>query len=661
MGAAASACGRRAGDGCRPRHMNCPSTQRGEFCMSFAASPPENEDQRLGIAARMLGLLGLSTFLALTIWLLVQWPSLQPQLRMDWDPFWLKMHAAAILAVGILVWRAKGKVLLTLAAAVTLAVVATPMVNGATGWALPKLAILTALAVGLGQQGLKRLVPNAELAVGERLLLATVLGYGAISLLMFALGLLHCWRPAIVATVLWIAGLMVASDILDVFRQVRDEARDCWAPQWRSGDLRLAALAISLLCICGFGSYLFAVAPATHWDVLHYHLGIPRIYAERGELADLDHTWAVHCVRNGEMLYLLGLLIKGQPLPTLINFQFGLLAAGLVASLGALLSDRRTGLLAGCIFFALPLVSYVLATGMIDLILTAYVIAATYAFFRWKREGDAQWISLFSLFAGLAAGTKLNGLLLLGPFAAFLLADALYLGPDRRARLTNVARMIVPGLCALAPWLALTWIRTGNPVFPYLNKVFRSAAWYQQSNNGSSDWPGFGLGKTWFHALRLPWDMTFHGERFCEFGWYGTAGILLLGLPFGYFLVSKQQRRAMLELSAAILVWLAAFLKVAQYSRYMLPVFAFSAIVAALNCQIAWRVAARIPRVRWISLSLCVIGGCGWVFFTRTASIAELWLCHPERYPWRVALRVQRPDEYLHAALQGYEFMSFID
>ena len=629
--------------------------------MSFGTTPLANEKRPTRLAVRALAGIGLSTFFFLIVGLLTQSPSLQPQLRVEWDPFWLKVYAAAMAIAAVSVWRARGRVLLVVAATAAVSLIATPMLSGATGWALPKLALITGAAIGLGQRGLKRLAPNARLGGGQRLLFATVLGYGAISLLMLALALAHCLHPAVVGSVLSVAGLIVLRDALEVFRQFHAEFRSSFAAQWRNGDLRLAALTVSILCICGFGSYIFAVAPATHWDVLHYHLGVPRVYAERGELADLDHTWAVHCVRNGEMLYLLGLLVEGQPIPMLINFLFGMLAAGLVANLATQLSNRRTGMLAGCIFFAIPLVSYVLAQGMIDLMLTAYAVAAACAFFRWKQEGDAQWICLFSVFAGLAVSTKLNGLLVMAPFGTFLLARILILGTDWRARLANSARAVVPGLLILAPWPILTWIRTGNPVFPFLNKVFRSPEWFQDSNNAGSDWGGFGFGTTWYHGLRLPWDVTFHGERFCEFGWYGTAGILLLGLPFGYFVLARRQRRVMLELTAVILICLMVFLKVAQYTRYMLPVLAFSSIVTALNCQAAWMFAARLPRARRLALGLCVTMGFGWVFFTRAVSLAELWYCLPERYPWRLALGRQTPEEYLHSSLQEYEFLRFID
>src|SRR5437879_1713473 len=61
-------------------------------------------------------------------------------------------------------------------------------------------------------------------------------------------------------------------------------------------DYRLPAVTIACCVICGFGGYICAVAPATQWDVLHYHLGVPVIYLARGGFVPLNNSWAVHAV-----------------------------------------------------------------------------------------------------------------------------------------------------------------------------------------------------------------------------------------------------------------------------------------------------------------------------------------------------------------------------
>jgi len=612
-------------------------------------------------AAPIAGILGVALFLAIVARLLLQSPQLKPHCFDQWDPFWLKTYAVATGSIGILVWCRRGKVLLLLAAGAGAALFFLPVLNGAAGWAVPKLAIITALAVGAGHRGLQWLRVPAKAPLLDRLLLSTLLGYGFLSLMMLALGLLYLWRAGPVTIVLSLVGVAVFRDFIAVCRRLIDEGV---RPLWRDGHgahLRLPALALSSVVLCASGCYACSVSPCVHWDVLHYHLGIPTIYVERGGIVPLEHTYAVHLLRNAEMLYGLGLLVEGQPLPTLFNFLFGLLAAGVVVSLGTLLADRRVGLLAGAIFFAVPLVSYVLTEGLIDVIPAAYVLAATYAFFQWQRERSAAWTAVFSAFVGLAVGTKLNAAIFLLPLCVMMLARSFRSPLAGRARLGDALWLLAPGLVALSPWLALTWLRTGNPCFPFLNNIFHSAAWHQNSAADGVDWSEFGVGKSWWYAVRLPWDLAFQGERFGELGWFATAGIVLLGLPFAYFAVPKRQRQAMLALALLTAFSLAVFFKVAQYARYMLPVTAFCAVVAAMNWQAAWRQAARCPRAKWLPLGACLALGLGWLCFTRAVHLSTLSHFHPGRYPWRFVLGKQSPDECLRqSSLTDYEFLKFL-
>ena len=621
---------------------------------------PEAPPRRPAALVAALGLAGAAVFVAIAVRMLKRSPSLKEYLFDSWDPFWLKCYAAATAAVGLLVWWRRGRLLFPLAVAASLGLVLTPAVLGPTGWALPKLLLITALAVGLGQRCLRWTVGDAEVGPLDRVLLAAVLGYGVLCLVLLGMGLLHLWRAPVVAAVLVVLGAAVARDFAAVCRQAYAEGARPLVAGWRGADLRLASLALACFCICGFGCYLYSVAPATHWDVLHYHLGIPAIYVARGGMVNLDHTFAAQLIRNSEMLYVLGLLVEGQPLPLLFNFLFGVLAAGMVVALGTRLAGRPAGVLAGCIFFALPLGNYVLAEGMIDVALTAYVLASAYAFVRWQEDGRSGWLVLFSLLAGLAAGTKINAGVFLGPLAAVAVVRVLGAGGGGLARLAGLARVVLPGLLAVGPWLALTWVRTGNPVFPFLNNFFRSPEWMADSITPGVDWAGFGVGKTWRYLFRLPWDLTFRGERFGELGWFATAGVAALGLPLTYFLADRRQRRAMLGLSCLVGIGLALFFGVAQYARYMLPLFAFAAIVAGINCECLWRLCGRLP-LRQVPLALCVLLGLSWLLFTRAVHVSTMSYYHPGRYPWELALGRQTPDEFLRkSALQEYEFLKFL-
>jgi hypothetical protein len=609
----------------------------------------------------LLGAIGIATFLALVVRLLWLAPQLKPHFFDDWDSFWLTSYACATVIAGTLVWFRQGKILMVTAVIAGAAILLLPVFSGATGWGMPKLVAITALAAGLGCRGMKWIVPSASVPSLDRVLLSIVIGFGVLCLVMMAMGLLHLWNPGIVAGLFLVLGLAVCRDFIGLCREAIDGGLRPLLSRWPEVDLRLPAIALSMICICGFGCYLGSVAPNAHWDVLHYHLGIPTIYVERGGIVPLDHTFAVHCVRNAEMLYGLGLLLEGQPLPTLFNFLFGLLCTGLVVSLGTLLAGRVVGWLAGAIFFAVPLVSYVLNYGLIDVIPATFILSASYAFFQWRATGNSRWVVLFSLLAGMATGTKLNAPIFLSPLALVVLLHGLRAAPVWRETALQVIRLALPGAIVLAPWLTLTWYRTGNPVCPFLNNIFHSSEWYPKSFAETSDWPSFGVGNDWWYALRLPWDLAFSGERFGELGWFATGGIFLLGLPFGYFVVPVQQRKSILMLIAFTAFSLAVLFKLVQYARYMIPLMTFCAILAAINCTAAWNLLSRRRRFKWIPLVACVLLGLSWLFFSRAVHVSAVGNFHPGRYAWRYVLGRETIDECMrNSTLSDYEFLKFV-
>lgn len=609
-------------------------------------------------ARRTAGWIGTSLFLAVLIGLFLKAPSIKPYLWGPKDSIWLAMGTTAAAIVCVSVWWRCGKPLFVAGGVVTTALLLTPLLSGATGWSIPKLAAINWLAIGLGQRALWLLLPGVELAFLPLLALSTSIGLGTICLLMFLLGIVGWWQVHTVVALLVLLAVLTWRYSISVFQSGRS-AIHAFLVQWPQADMRLPAATLWCFCICGFGCYIFSIAPATHWDVLHYHLSIPQIYVLRGGLVDLDHTFAVHLIRNAEMLYTLGLLVEGQPLPTLFNFEFGLLSVAMITCLGTQVANRRVGLLSGVIYFALPITTYVLAEGMVDLVLTTFVLAATYAFFCWQDKHHPGWLMIFSGIAGLAAGTKINAMIFLTPLAVILMAQTC-----RRPFLDCLkswARIVVPGALTLAPWLLLGWMRIGNPVFPFANNIFRSTEWPQDSVNAGLDWPGFGVGHTWAYFLRLPWDLAFAGERFGEFGWLTTAGITLLGLPLTYFLTPARQRRTMLLLVALATLELALFFRVAQYARYMLPVFASLSIVAAINCQAVWNALTRASNVRPLAVALCAVLGLTWITMTRVTHLTHMGHT-TDRYPWKLAIGLQTQDQYLRqSSVSCYEMLLFIN
>src|SRR5207249_4375846 len=97
------------------------------------------------------------------------------------------------------------------------------------------------------------------------------------------------------------------------------------------------------------------------------------------------------------------------------------------------------------------------------------------AAYRWLVDRRLPWLTLAGLLAGFALSTKLSAVLLLLPVGAVIAIRAL---TDARRRSAGGCLALLSFGCSLlvsgAPWPVLRFVQTGNPVFPFLNGVFKS-------------------------------------------------------------------------------------------------------------------------------------------------------------------------------------------
>jgi hypothetical protein len=157
--------------------------------------------------------------------------------------------------------------------------------------------------------------------------------------------------------------------------------------------------------------------------------------------------------------------------------------------------------------------------------------------------------------------------------------------------------------CILAaPPYVYAWVRSGNPVYPFLNAVFRSP--YYDSEQSFSDVRYENLRVSW----RTPYDLTFRSSEFLE-GQNGAAGFqyLLLLLPAA-LLVRRREQAALLAVTAAAAAIITVQTPNLRYLYAALP-------LASLG--IAWT-AAQAPRaatagfLALIGLNLWFLPAAGW-------------------------------------------------
>lgn len=359
--------------------------------------------------------------------------------------------------------------------------------------------------------GLVRVLPLGALPQRWHLLLGAALGLGFTSLLILGLGLvgvLH--RPVWLALMIVLAGAGVA-----LLRRPKDRPANehdsafpyalLWLPSAAFGVLALLAAANPPGLVWseeGFG-----------YDVLEYHLQLPKEYRRDGRISYLPHNVYANFPANVEMLYLLAMIVHDDDVDVGVTANMIHLALAALTVFAAWVAGRerspRAGIVCGvtaatCGWLAyLSGLAYVengmLFFGMTSLAMILRMMNGTgMAAGRERRI----WLLTAGVMAGFACGCKYTAL----PMIALPLAVATALAPaaSRRVRLARVGLFTIAALLSFSPWLVKNQIMTGNPVFPLANDLFEASP------------PGWGAEETarWNAGHRPPMEERSIGAKF---------------------------------------------------------------------------------------------------------------------------------------------------
>ena len=201
----------------------------------------------------------------------------------------------------------------------------------------------------------------------------------------------------------------------------------------------------------------------------------------------------------------------------------------------------------------------------------------------WLDDGLGRWpLVAVGLCLGMGLGIKPSaGYIAVGAALAVGYHSLRHRTGVRRG-LGDMAALTVATLLAGGAWYIRAYLLTGNPVFPFLNAIFRSPLWYAENSWLYSG----GIGKGLSSLLTLPWRMTFETGRFGV--WEASAGILLLaGLPLAGLLWTRARRLAPVAVICLVyyLLWFAS----AQNLRYLFPGLVGLAVISGWGIVTTWR------------------------------------------------------------------------
>jgi hypothetical protein len=423
--------------------------------------------------------------------------------------------------------------------------------------------------------------PLALLSVGLFLLSSTVLGQSVLgtreSVLAMLLGVciymfavsLAVHLPINYTVIYWLAliaplawnrrsAIACVSRVRLLFKPVRFE-------RW-TGHVAFAALVFVLVSY-----WLITLEPENSPDALAMHLAIPESVAMFHKWTfDFKHVvWAVMPM-GADWCFTIVNLLGGEAAARLLNLSFLLAIVTLLISAIRKWLPTGAALLIAAVFVATPLVQLVSCSLFSENLWAALAFGSICALSEFREQRSERLFYAAFILLGSAGATKYGALAFLAPA---LLIAVLALWKRPRIVRSMYGGLLLFLLFAAPPYLT-AYFKTGNPVYPFLNTVFKSP-YFDSTTSFTGVTANFPL------TLRTPYDLTFHTSRLPEMQDGASGFQYFLFLPFVLLLL----RRNWPVLGIFSLIACALFsvftIRTQPHLRYLYPAFPLATVAIA--------------------------------------------------------------------------------
>ena len=387
----------------------------------------------------------------------------------------------------------------------------------------------------------------------------------------------------------------------------------------------LAVIAAVLLC-----GLVNAIAPPTGWDATVAHLSLPKQYALVEHIFVYDgntYTGYPHLLHG---YYTLAYQLGGAQGVGLISLFLSMLAIAVAFELTRQLANDAAGYAAAAMIATAPLFFDQAGVASLDIAFGAVVTASLCLLLRAidKQYEPEAWMG--GALAGLSVGIRHMGILV----SLLLLVVLAVAKPKRKV----FSKFLGTCLFFMALVLALTYIRTGNPVYPFLS------GWFPTPHLTNFPTGGFGGHESireWslLGFLTFPIQLGLLPDKFD--GINASPGIFAIPLGLAALLLGGKRVRLVAGMGVAGILILYGL---QHYARYAWPFFVL------LICSGATLLA---PKTRFaLTLRWLAVPG---LLFGLAVGMASVSFKVP------VVLGLESEADYLHRRVERYAAFEWVN
>jgi len=440
-------------------------------------------------------------------------------------------------------------------------------------------SIVVLILVGVGKKLFSYVVPGARLSFLEGAVIHFALGAGSVALFVLGIGLvgiLYRW-----VLIISLAGLSLFSrkDIAELMRI---------AGTWISGTFRkdfsfLERFMLAALFFVGFFTLIGSLSPILGMDSAAYHMQDSKIFIQQHRVTHIPYTRESLWPFLVQMLFVLGLCLKGVGVAKLFHFAFYTASVAAIYALCRRYWPRQNSVLAAVVFALTPAIFTGTTYAYTDLAVAFYSCMAFYGFFVWLDTGGTRWFAFAGVMSGFLMGIKITSAIVPALILSLYTHRVLFSPAGLKQKTIPPLIFISAMLAICGVWYIRSWIILGNPIYPFAGHFF-----------GGHGFPGEGirlgfntdssieLGPKQFPAML--WYLTIHPERF---GGESIGFLYLIFLPMLLW-IRKPTRFITHSVMIGFCLCVSWFI-IFQYVRFFYPTLIFlSILVAAAYYDVLW-------------------------------------------------------------------------